>query len=163
MSEPVDAKEIRPRQSLRVRLTECREKGHDPTEWLPRVAFDGEVNGRIRYCQRCGKRLDYDSFRSDPKKSYVFVDRQWYPEALSCYYTDEPPVECNVCGGDFSPLSVHAYFHIQESDHRSPHLAERHRENHHLEVCASCWQRLARELGLSPKEVQAPTEAKADG
>lgn len=157
--EPVGAREVKPPRRILTHLTKCRTEGHEPTEWLPRVSsYNGEVRGRVQYCRDCGKRLDSDHFRTDPKTSYVFVDKPWYPERLSCYDTDEPPIECGACGGTAPALSIHATMHVQECDFRSPHHAERETEDHYLEVCPECWNRIAEELAIETLEVTSVVE-----
>jgi len=102
----------------------------------------------VRYCEHCGTKLDFDLFSSEPQASYVFVDKPWYPERLSCYATDEEPVECVRCGESAPAATLHGSVRLTEHDFRSRHISERTSEDHHGELCPKCLKVLAEDLGL---------------
>lgn len=152
---PPDWRTVRPSPRPLTRLITCRQEGHDRSEWKPIVRL-GEVRGRVKYCERCGKRLTSDYFGSDPEASFVFEDRSWYPEALSCYDESADQVDCMACGRTFGLNSLHASARITEIDSRSNHRADRDHEEHSGRFCSSCWAQLRELLGL-------PTVGDPDG
>jgi len=149
-SEPVDESKTRPKRTILTQILTCRVEGHTETEWMPRVGgLSGDVYGRSKFCEQCGKRLRTDTFRSNPKKSYVFVDRQWYPESLSCYEENYPEYTCSACGQLYE-ADREGHLRLQIINRETNHKATWNQSEHSANLCPACLDDVCSMLGIQP-------------